>query len=196
MEISNDGIPEPNRNQEPEYVRSTRQQQRAELYIVTTFKSAKCFSFATFWFFWDLLHRALMRYNNLKNFELRNVGDILDSMHNSIWRRVFANNYTYFYSSDTNVSAYVIEQSRRPSPIRVLDEVFVRQRNGAFNQLGILEIISSPYYYVLPYQIERDNESIKKFILHGIDERNVDKSLADEELYSFKSRLNVARKNA
>ncbi|GFR32768.1 hypothetical protein TNCT_434111 [Trichonephila clavata] len=117
-------------------------------------------------------------------------------MHNSIWRRVFANNYSYFYSSDTNVSVYLIEQSRRPSPIRVLDEVFVRQRDGAFNQLGILENISSPYYYVLPYQIERNNESIKKFILHGIVERNVEECLADEELYSFKSRLNVARKNA
>ncbi|GFQ80857.1 hypothetical protein TNCT_679551 [Trichonephila clavata] len=117
-------------------------------------------------------------------------------MHNSIWRRVFANNYSYFYSSDTNVSAYVIEQSRRPFPIRVLEEVFVRQRDGAFNQLGILENISSPYYYVLPYQIERNNESIKKFILHGIDERNVDEPLADEELYRFKSKLNVARKNA
>ncbi|GFR02446.1 uncharacterized protein TNCT_462581 [Trichonephila clavata] len=195
MGINNDGFLEPNGNQEPEFVRSIHQQQRAELYIVTTFKSAKCYSFVNSWDSWDLLQQQLMYYSELNNFQLH-ADEAWEGEHNSIWRRVFANNYSYFYSSDTNVDAYVKEQTRTRRPIRVLHEVLGRQRGGAINQLGILENIASPYYYVLPDQIERNNERMQMLIQHFLNERVIDQSRADEALYCFKSCLTVGRKNA
>ncbi|GFV44317.1 uncharacterized protein TNCV_4129851 [Trichonephila clavipes] len=179
-----------------ELVQRVHEEQNEELHLVTTFKSARRYSFVYSWFFWDLLQRPLWTNNRLHSFQLDNREDYFHALNNSIWRRVYANNYSYYYSSDADVIAYVIEQTRRTSPIHVLNEISMRERVGSFNQLGILEDFASPYYYVLPHQIERNNELISRQIEKVLHSGTYDESRADENLFSFQSRLNVAIKDA
>ncbi|GFY48801.1 uncharacterized protein TNIN_164891 [Trichonephila inaurata madagascariensis] len=191
IRTNRDGIP----THSPNPGDLVRRERNVELHLVTTFKHARRHSFDDdTWSISDLLQRQLWTNNRLHSFQLRNQEDYSSAWNNSIWRRVYANNYSYFYSSDADMTAYVMEQTRRTSPIRVLNEISMRERVGSFNQLGILEDFASPYYYVLPHQIERNNCKISREIQKVLNSETSTAFREDDNLFFFKSRLNVAKK--
>ncbi|GFW61694.1 uncharacterized protein TNCV_3706291 [Trichonephila clavipes] len=95
----------------------------------------------------------------LVNLQFKNI-DCFNSMHKSIWRRLYANNYTYFCSSDVDIAAFLKEQIQTNTPISAFNEIIKRERGENFNEFGILNTIASPYYYVLPHQNERNSDQI------------------------------------
>ncbi|GFY78884.1 uncharacterized protein TNIN_217821 [Trichonephila inaurata madagascariensis] len=75
--------------------------------------------------------------------------------HESIWRRVYDANLTFFFCEYNDFSLYVLEQKRHKTPINVFKTILERQNGICFNEKSVLKTIASPYYYILPYQDER-----------------------------------------
>ncbi|GFR15773.1 uncharacterized protein TNCT_449581 [Trichonephila clavata] len=128
-----------------------------EYYLVPEIMSVKCCSLVN-----DSLNLMEFVEDWLKNLRFKNV-DCFNSMYKSIWRRLYANNKTYFCSSDIDIAAFLKEQRIKNKPINVFNEIFKRERGETFNQRGILESIASPYYYALPHQKEENDERLNRY---------------------------------
>ncbi|GFY48800.1 uncharacterized protein TNIN_164881 [Trichonephila inaurata madagascariensis] len=180
--IDHDHFPEQqNPDKKEKCIRSVDTYEKSKRYLVTIFKNPRRYYFVNSWCVWNLLKSHIFMNTRLDNRQI-NSEEYLNSIQTSIWRRVYANNYTYFCSSDTNIAVYVKEQMQRTISDYVLNEIIKRQRGECFNQFGVLENLAGPYYYVLPHQVERDNQRIKQFI--QLIFKIIDKSYAGE-MFSF-----------
>ncbi|GFY41235.1 uncharacterized protein TNIN_438501 [Trichonephila inaurata madagascariensis] len=63
----------------------------------------------------------------LANLQFKNI-DCFNSMHKSIWRRLYANNCTYFCSSYIDIAAFLKEQIQTNTPIGAFNEIIKRER--------------------------------------------------------------------
>ncbi|GFQ94869.1 uncharacterized protein TNCT_129281 [Trichonephila clavata] len=157
-------------------------------YLVPDYKHLQNSSFVL-----PLYHLYSMQFveNWLKKLRFKNI-DCFNSMHKSIWRRVYGNNHSYFCSSNINIAAFLKEQIQRVEPIQVFNEIIKRERGEFFNLFGILESIASPYYYVLPHQNVRNSDQLKRYNLHSLLFKNFNVRFTDR-IFDFSSRLIVER---
>lgn len=193
INIDSDGLPD-DHYPEQERIQRVGEYDQMKHYLVAYFRNSLGYSFSNAWKPWNLLHKQFLKDNLVCDSLLCNNEDYFNSIHQSIWRRVYANNYSYFCSSDTKIAAYVKEQMKISQPIHVFKEIMKRENGETFNQFGILETLASPYYYVLPHQYEIYDDEIKRFILHCLTFKVIDESYAGKEMLCFNSKLSIARK--
>ncbi|GFY41234.1 uncharacterized protein TNIN_438491 [Trichonephila inaurata madagascariensis] len=126
----------------------------------------------------------------LANLQFKNI-DCFNSMHKSIWRRLYANNCTYFCSSYIDIAAFLKEQIQTNTPIGAFNEIIKRERGENFNQFGILDTIASPYYYVLPHQSERNSDQLQIKKLGYLSFKISEEFHIRDEIWDFYSTLIV-----
>ncbi|GFR15911.1 uncharacterized protein TNCT_346371 [Trichonephila clavata] len=154
--IEHDYFSEDDSDQSEEIYRSIDENDAADYYLVPEITNTGSYSFVP-----SCHPLNIMQFveNWLDNLQFKNI-DCFNSMNKSIWRRLYANNFTYFCSSDIDIAAFLKEQIQRNRPISTFNEIIKRERGETFNQSRILESIASPYYYVLPHQNRRISEEL------------------------------------
>ncbi|GFS68299.1 uncharacterized protein NPIL_59091 [Nephila pilipes] len=85
----------------------------------------------------------------------------LNLSHESAWRRVYSDNEMFYLFEKIYISSYLKDQFQRNRPVNVVKQIMKRERNELFNQFEILNLIASPYYYVLPHQDEQKYAEIQ-----------------------------------
>ncbi|GFY48799.1 uncharacterized protein TNIN_164871 [Trichonephila inaurata madagascariensis] len=193
ISIDNDGFPEEhNPGQQQELIQRKDEYDQAERYLIANFRNARQLSADSEWIHWNLLQRQLLRDTRLSDLQINNV-DILNSVHTSGWRRMFADNFIDFSCTDSSTAAYVREQTEESRPIHVFKEISKRERGETINHLRILEFIASPYYYVLPHHCEVRHDGIKN-ISDNSQTSVQDDPPAEKEMFYFESQLRIAKK--
>ncbi|GFR02448.1 uncharacterized protein TNCT_462591 [Trichonephila clavata] len=190
--IDNDGFPgERNLGQLQELIQRNDEYEQTELYLIANFGKAHRFSTDSGWICWNLLQRQLLRNTALSDLQIINV-DILRSMHTSGWRRVFAENFIDFSCADTDIAAYLREQTEC-RPIHVFKEISKREMGETFNNFRILESIASPYYFTLPHRSTTTRNEMNN--ISDDSSINVpDDPPTEKEVFLFESKLRIARK--
>ncbi|GFS67487.1 uncharacterized protein NPIL_154141 [Nephila pilipes] len=161
INFDNDIFQEGQNRDEPreEICKVTYEYATEERFLMPGFKTFLRFSFFKGWRLWNLLWR-LFSATQLNNLQINKSVDYLNSMQKSTWRRVYANNNTYFSTSEADIAAYVKEQSQGKRQVNVFNGIIKRERGEFFNHFRVLETIASPYYYVLPHQNEEEYSQI------------------------------------
>ncbi|GFS67483.1 uncharacterized protein NPIL_154121 [Nephila pilipes] len=98
--------------------------------------------------------RQLSPNTPLDMLSLSNCIGNLNPMHESIWRRVYSDNNTTFFSSEEEIALYVKEEKQPKRKTMIFKQLMNRERGESFNNFEILKAIASPYYYVLPHQVD------------------------------------------
>ncbi|GFS67489.1 uncharacterized protein NPIL_154151 [Nephila pilipes] len=183
-----------NRVQRQEVFRVNDDSEPEERFLVAGFQNPLWYSFSFGWSLWNLL-RTPFSHTQLNNLQINKSVDYLNLLQNSTWRRVYADNNTYFSFSDAAIAAYVKEQSQRKIPVNVFDEIMKRERGEFFNQFRVLESIALFYYYVLPYQNEGRYNQIIHIINFYLTFLQFSDHCSRHAIFRFKSGLNIARRN-
>ncbi|GFS30376.1 hypothetical protein TNIN_77111 [Trichonephila inaurata madagascariensis] len=102
------------------------------------------------WYDWQINAKLPQDYVNVEV----ETGSI-DSTFQSIWRRLYSGNYSYFSCDFRNCKILKLKENHsKRNRVNILYEIMKRERDGYLNEFKVLDAISWPYYYVLPRQNE------------------------------------------
>ncbi|GFR02452.1 uncharacterized protein TNCT_462621 [Trichonephila clavata] len=170
-----------------------REKRESESNLIATLGFQWRFTFETRWCHWNILQSQLLRDTRLSG-QLANNAKILNSMHTSGWRQLFADNFINFSCTDSDIASYIREQTELSRPVNVFKEIIERERGETFNPFRILESIASPYYYVLPQHGEGPHDLTRNIIACWWSLRNRGNPPPWDELFCFESEAKIARK--
>ncbi|GFT10393.1 uncharacterized protein NPIL_204751, partial [Nephila pilipes] len=122
-------------------------------FLVATFDDCACFISVGGGY--DCMNEQILTSNTLDSIEIRVPALNVNSVHHT-WRRLYGNNNTLFSCSETDIAAYVKEQTDKTKPVKIFKKIMKREEGESFNQFKVLESIALPYYFELPHQNEQE----------------------------------------